>query len=501
VKLRLGSLLALALALCGLPDPASSQPVAPASLSLEEAIELARRHSPALQASRNDQQVADWDVRAAWGALLPSASVSGGLQWQGSGEQRIGSLTLGELGASQQPSYLFSSYGASVNLSLSGSSLLAPRQRRAEQEATAARIRNDEASLVLQVTRQYLESLLTEEGLRLAARELERAEFNLRLAEARAQLGAATALDARQAEVSLGRARIAQIQAQGALRNSRIRLLATLGVEPAGELELTSTFTLDFPGWDEDELLALALRGNPTLSALRATSTSADVGVRSARSAFYPSISLAAGLNGFTRQATNSEILVENARSSSERSYQSCLNQNLLLSRLSPPLPPANCSALVFTEERARLVRDANTAFPFDFTRQPPSMSFGISLPVFQGLSRQRNLEQARVARDDSRLRLRQEEIRVRSEASIGLTAVETALAAALLEESNALLAEEQLRLAQEQYRVGSASFVQLLESEALKARADRERLNAVFTFHDALAALEALVGTSLRTR
>ena len=474
---------------------------APPRLSLGEAVELALDANPGLQAVRNDLVASQWDLRSAWGALLPTASVSGGADWQGSGEQRIGSLTLGELGAAQQPSYLFSNYGFSLNYTLNGSTLLAPAQNRANLTATGARIRSEEATLVLDVTQRYLDALRQEEGLTLARRELEGAEFNLRLAQARTELGSGSPLDERQAAVSVGRARIAVLQSETAARTARIRLLAAIGVDPVPDLELTTDFEVAFPEWSADELIALAIDGNPGLAALRAGTTAAEVGVRSARTAYLPTVSLSAGISGFARQATDSEFLVDQARASVERSFLACQSQNELYSRLNPPLPPQDCSRIQFTEEQANRVRATNEAFPFDFTRQPASLSLRVSLPLFQGLSRQRQVEAARVARDDSRLRVRQEEIRLRAEVTAALDAVETARASAELEEQNVALADEQLRLAQEQYRVGSASFLQLVEAETLKARADRELVAAVFAFHDTVAALEALVGASLRTR
>jgi len=464
-------------------------------------VELALDANPGLQAVRNDLVASEWDLRSAWGALLPTASVSGGADWQGSGEQRIGSLTLGELGAAQQPSYLFSNYGFSLNYTLNGSTLLAPAQNRANLTATGARIRSEEATLILDVTQRYLDALRQQEGLILTRRELEGAEFNLRLAQAQTELGSGSPLDERQAAVSVGRARIAVLQAETAVRTSRIRLLAAIGVDPRPDLELTTGFEVAFPEWSADELIALAIDGNPGLAALRAGTSAAEVGVRSARTAYLPTISLSAGISGFARQATDSEFLVDQARASVQRSFQACESQNELYSRLNPPLPLQDCSRIQFTEEQANRVRATNEAFPFDFTRQPASLSLRLSLPLFQGLSRQRQVEAARVARDDSRLRVRQEEIRLRAEVTAALDAVETARASAELEEQNVALADEQLRLAQEQYRVGSASFLQLVEAETLKARADRELVAAVFAFHDTVAALEALVGASLRTR
>lgn len=129
-----------------------AQEVVPVTLSLEEAIEIARQNNPAFQQTRNDESVADWDVRSADGSLFPSATVGGGVSWQGSGQQRFGSLTAEQLGFANQPSFWSSSYNLTLSYQISGNSLLAPGQARANRESTRARTMNAEATLVSQVT-------------------------------------------------------------------------------------------------------------------------------------------------------------------------------------------------------------------------------------------------------------------------------------------------------------------------------------------------------------
>ena len=66
------------------------------------------------------------------------------------------------------------------------------------------------------------------------------------------------------------------------------------------------------------------------------------------------------------------------------------------------------------------------------------------------------------------------------------------------LEARNRELAEEQLNLARERYRVGAANFLELKDAETLKAHADRDYLTALYSDHEALAALQAAVGQPL---
>jgi outer membrane protein TolC len=58
---------------------------APRTLTLDEAIDLARQNNPNFLSTANNQASADWAVREAYGSFLPSvtASVNGGYQAEG----------------------------------------------------------------------------------------------------------------------------------------------------------------------------------------------------------------------------------------------------------------------------------------------------------------------------------------------------------------------------------------------------------------------------------
>ena len=471
----------------------------PDSLSLQEALEIALRSNPGLLATRNDATVADWSVRSAYGSLLPSVSAASGFSWQGSGEQRFGSITAGQLGITDQPSYLSSSYSVGVSLSVSGRSLMAPGQASRDREAVRAQYRAAEGTLRLAVTRAYLEVLRQEEGRALAERELARAELNLRLATGRQEVGSATMIDVQQGEVGVGRAEIALLRAETGVRNATIRLLEQIGAAIGAEPVLTTEFAVSEFEWSADELFEMALAKNPDLAALRAREQSALYGVRMARSSYYPSLTLSTGFSGFAQSASSTDAQEAAAKASGEAAVRSCQYQNEVLSRLVEPLPTQDCSKLAVTEADLERIREANRAFPFDFTGNPPSASLSISIPVFQGFGRQQAVEAARATLHDNRLLVQQRELALRADVESRLATVLTAYRSALIEERNQALASEQLRLAQERYRNQLLNFVGLVEAETVKAQADRQRVLSIFTYHDAIADLESVVGAPLR--
>ena len=467
----------------------------PVTLTLEEAVSLAVENNPEYRSQLNDRAVSDWQVRSAYADLLPSASVGGGLTYQSGGQARIGGFTSGDIGLGETPSYLYSSYNARLGLNLSGSQLYRVGREKASRRAVLAGAEAAAQTLEANVTRQYLAVLRNRDAVELARAELERAEANLSLAEARRAVESATPLEVKQAEVERGRAEVAVLRAQASYDNQKTRLLELIGLELDREVRLTSDVPVFEPVWAVESLVQTAMASQPSLRAARATHESAEAGVGVARSSYWPTLSITTGLAGYTRRVNDNQYLINQAEASLESEHQFCE----LLSQLAGT--NVDCDAQFPTEltdaQRSQILAQ-NDEFPFDFTTEPLSVSLSVSVPVFQGFSRQTQLETARAAAEDASLRLRARELQLRADVETAHRNLQTAYRAVQLEERNAELADDQLRLARERYRVGAASFLELMEAEALKARADRDYLLGVYTFQESLTALEAAVGQTL---
>ncbi|MEX0907058.1 MAG: TolC family protein [Gemmatimonadota bacterium] len=485
------SLLLAALAVA--PSAAGAQ----ATLTLQEAVALARRTNPDYLQQANDVTAADWAVRSAYGQLMPGASATTSYSYTAAGEQRIGNFTGDELGLATATDYHSSSYGVNLNYRLSGSSLLAPGQAKSQRAATVAGIDAVEFTLRTDVTRQYLAVKRAADGVTLAQQELARADENLRLARARVEVGAAIPMEAQQAEVERGRAEVALLQAENLEQTERLRLSQLVGTPLPTDVQLTTVFVVRDVSWTLEALQEMAAQSHPQLRAAQAAEASAEAGVRMARSAYLPSLNLSAGLlSGFARRAGNSDFLVQQARSGAAAQMNSCETNNLISAGLSTPLPgfPRDCDFALSPGDE-QLIRDRNG---FDFSRDPFSASISVSIPIFDGFAREQQVATARVAEADAQLRLRSEQMRIRTEVATALNNAQTGRRSAELEARNADLATQQLELARERYRLGASSYVELQEAETLKARADRAYLSALYQFHESLAAMEAAVGRSL---
>lgn len=490
-------LLALAASLLLAPAAAAAQAAqaqhAPDSLTLAEAIGLARENNPGLQQQRNDVGVARSQVRSAVGGLLPSASVNTNFGYRAPGELRLQSLVVGE-----EPESYFSSYGLNVGYQLNGSSLLQPSVQRAQQRATERRVTGAEANLDMQVAQQYLSVLQAREQVAQAEREVGRADEYVRLAQARLEVGAGTPLDVRRAEVTKGRAEVSLLQARNGVATSILVLGQLLGLPLDPDVKLSSAFEVFDPSWDVNSLVEMAVQDNPLLLAARASSSAARTQVSAARSAYLPNLNFSVGWSGYVNQYGDVAPLVD--RELGRINFEGCQRNNRVLSLIGEApqqcLNPAdpNVAAGIRNQLESR-----NRGFPFDYINQPLQAGVSISLPVFNGFDRELQVDQAKAQAADARYQERAEELRLRQEVASAVQALETAYRTALLQEQVRAASAEELRLAQERFRFGAANSVEVTDAQTNLSQAERDQIDAVYNFHKSLATLEALVGRRLR--
>ncbi len=473
-----------------------------ATLTLSEAIRLARANNPDFQVTKNGESDADWAVREAYGKLLPGANISTSFQYQGSGTPQIGIYTGSDFGFAKAPAYYYSNYQFGLNYSLSGASLFAPGEQKANRRAVVANIDASEFQLVSDVTRQYLAVLRARDQVDLAEQQLREAEENYKLADARVRVGSAIRIEAQQAEVDRGRAQVALLQARNAAETEHLRLSQQLGVDLPADVQLVSSFEVAPLPWTEQQLVQTAMSKHPALVAVKAQRNAASAGVKAAKTSYLPTLQMSVGWSGNTRQAANEDYLLTQARQSAQSSISQCNLLNEISAGLSSPLEgtPADCTALALTPAQEQQILAGNRAFPFNYSKQPMFAQLSISLPIFSGFTRERQLEQAHVQEQDAKEKVRSEELKIRTAVASAFRALETARQTVGIEARNREVAGEQLKLERERYSVGSSNFLQLQQAETLKAKADQAYLDATYSYHQDLADLENAVGQRLRT-
>ncbi|HLM66431.1 MAG TPA: TolC family protein, partial [Longimicrobium sp.] len=265
---------------------------------------------------------------------------------------------------------------------------------------------------------------------------------------------------------------------------------------------LSSTFELFEPRWTAEELVRQAVENNPGLLTARAGTVAAQTQVRAARSAYLPSLSFQVGMSGSVYSAGNIDPLVQQQLGSLAGAYSSCNENNTL--RTAAGLSAVNCAQFNPDDPAVRSairqqVEAGNPSFPFGYERQPVQASMSISLPLFDGLNRERRIAEARVAESDARLAVTAAEQRLTADVRAGLLGMRTAYRAAALQREVAANAAEELRMARERFRLGAGTSLEVTDAQTRLAEAERAVIDSVYTYHKSLAALEALVGRSLR--
>jgi outer membrane protein len=489
----------IAMGLLGCTGVAAAQQPVPATLSLQDALAIAREHNPTYRQTVNNRGPAAWANRSAFANLLiPQLSAQGSLGYSGTGSQRFLTSNF-----SQSYATVSSSYSLGLDWTLSGATLSQPGLRHAELVAADADIDGARAALESAVTQEYLTVLQARDNVGVAQQLLSRDQEFLRLAQARYDVGQATLIDVRQAQVALGQAEVGVLQAQTTQRVEKLRLFEQMGVSAPTAVDsvtLTDSFTVQAPAWQLGDLLTLAESRNPALQALRARERSAAWGVKAAASGWGPSLSLSAGWSGFTQafaRGSDLDQIVLNSQLQAGQSYNQCQDNNTI--RTNAGLSAQDCSGFVWTASREQALRNQNNIFPFSFIGQPFQARLTVTLPLWTNFQQPQQVAAAKANHQDLEEGVRARGLALQTEVSQAYYTLQTAFQSVAIQDTNRVVGREQLQLATDRYKVGSGTFFELLDAQVTALRAETDYIAAVYAYHKAVAALEAAVGRSLR--
>jgi len=489
------TLVLAALAVVSVATVASAQTAMPspgAPLTLDDAISLARRNNPTYLQQGNARRTADAAVRSARGALMPSADASFGSRYQQGGQQVFNGLSFTNSSDAVQ-----SSYGLNLNYRVSSASFVNPKAAVANRDAVDADIAGSSEQLRAAVTQQYLSVLQAQARSALQDTLVKTAETQLELAKAKVAVGSGTSLDIRRAEVALGQQQVALLTARNNVEVEKLRLFQQMGVAQPEGVVLTTDFPINPPDIALDALLDMARRQNPAIVALRSRERAAGLNVKVAQAAYTPTLSLSTGWGGNSYQYTDANFLVNQAKAGVLGQQSACFQQDSIRTRVG--LPGSNCAAITFTDAQADAIRSRNSQFPFKFQRSPLALSAQLSLPIFDNFSREERVQRAAVDREDATYNVKAKDLALTADVTQAYLTLKTSVQTVALQEQNATKAKEELAYAEERYKVGASTFLDVVTSRGTYEQALIDRVNAVYDYHKAFAALENAVGHPLR--
>ena len=439
-RLPLAAAIALAPLALGAQQPLSQQPRA---ITLDEAVRLAQQNAPAVIAARGTVRNNAAQVRRNKATFLPSVSLNAGTS-----RQDGVSFFQGELVPYRGDAWSFNN-GLSANLELfdGGQRFADLRAARARVDAAEASEVNQRFSTALSVKQQFYNVLAAREAETAARQQLQQAEQQLAVSVARVRAGAATKSDSLRSAIQVGNARLQVLTAQNNINNANVALTRLIG----GEFMVTADSAgVDEPlalGVDSTTLAALVADA-PQVRQSQADLVAARASVKSARTAWLPSIS-------------------------ASYSYSN--------SASSPGF-------------------DTGNLFLLGSSSNPNSrrLNFNFSYPLFNNLQRETAIVTAQVQERNAEASLRDARLAAEQSLAQALGALRLAQERISIQQASVVAGEEDLRVQTERYQLGAATLLDVLTSQSTLNQARVALVQARLDARVAKAQIEALVGREL---
>ena len=395
-------------------------------MTLSEAIRLATDADPASVGAAAAVTNAKAGLREARGTWLPSISINSG--YYSSSDERVDQST-GRLVSESYDTQLT----GSLEIFAGGGRIASNRAARAGVAASEANYRAQLFHTILRTTEVFYEAAAAADLSRLAEQRLERARQQLSFAQTRFDVGTATSSDLLRAQLEVGNAELALLDAETALRTAALGLGRQVGV--AGQVHpVPAALPERAPRLPAKEtLVERAVRTSPSVVAAEATLRGRHASRLAAFTDYFPSARLSGGYDWF--------------------------------------------------------------AYQFPPNRQSWSLRFIVSLPLFDGFQREGEYQRAVAAERLGEARARDAAIAVRVEVEAAVGEIESAARRVEISDYAKDLALEDLRVLEERYQIGAATILDLQASQLSLTEAEAATVRSRQGLGTAIARLESVLG------
>jgi outer membrane protein TolC len=408
------------------PVPALAQGGAMPTVSLEDAVRLALEHDPATVAAEGSVASAEAGILEARGAWLPGLNINSA--YANSSNQRFDQST----GRLVSESYTAQA-SASYELFSGGRRLFQHRSAGARLRAADAFYRAQRFQTVLRTTESFYSAVASGELVGVARQRLERARQQLEFAEMRLEVGTATRSDRLRAELEVGNAELALVDAEFAQHSACLQLGRILGVE-GGVMPLAAALPEEAPALPPGtELIQRAERNSPDLLAARAALDERKSMRWETRTTYIPTLRLNAGYDWFS--------------------------------------------------------------FSFPPDQKSWSLRLTASLPIFNGFQREASAARAAIAERSAAARARDTQLATRVAVENAVQEIASAERRVGISQRAVELAREDLRVQEERYQIGNTTIIELQTSQVALADAEAANVRSRQALGVALARLEAVLG------
>lgn len=268
----------------------SFKELAPSTLTLKNALELALTHHPDLKTALANIASKEFGVTAATANRYPSFSFTSSASQSGQSGQPGGQNVVR---TGIQRSY---GLGISLNQDLLDFGRTHYRVKLAELDLAATRLayiqtRQDVINAVIQA---YFEVLRQASAIEVGLANVKNAELLVQQAQGFLQAGTRAKIEVIRAQTGLANAKLLLVQAQGGYGRAIASLASALGSDDLPQVT-PQPLTLSLPTWDLEKVRELARHDRRDLLIASLRVAQADARIHSARSEYYPRVSLGAG--------------------------------------------------------------------------------------------------------------------------------------------------------------------------------------------------------------
>jgi outer membrane protein len=411
-----------------------AQDSAAVKLTLQQAVDRALKNSPELVRAAGAIVTSEWSERTAFGAYLPSLSLSSGSSRSSSA--RFDERTQTTINGSSE------SYSAGASASVD---IFTGGRRGAERDRAKANTLSAEASMVesqynviLQTKTAFFNVQRQVDLERVARGDIQRSEEALNAATRRLQVGSATRSDVLRAQLDLNNAKQSLLSIQTQQRSAGYTLGVLVGIAaPVGVQVDTGAVVRPLP-LAEAELVRLAEQQSPSVKASEAAVSAADAATSVTRASYLPTLRLSSGYDWSNQRAS-------------------------------------------FT--------NGNTGW---------NMRLSGSYPVFNNFSREAQVANSDVNLRNAQANFSLAKRQARADVERILGELKLAEQQIALATEALAVAQEDLRVNQERYRLGMSTILDLLLSQNSLRSAENGLVSARYDYEIARAQLEALIGRTL---
>ncbi|MBA2683008.1 MAG: TolC family protein [Gemmatimonadaceae bacterium] len=427
------------MALLGAAQRSGAQSAADSSrtMSLKDAVALAQKNSPLAVNARGQLRSSRAGVRSSYAAFLPTFNIQA-TNTQNSPAGVVIDSTGHVFSGRWQNSQGFST---GLNLFDGLSRLYQIRASKAEVTAARANEVTQTFQIALLVSQQYYAVLAAKESESAARAQLDQAQQQLAVSRAKVRAQTSTKSDSLRAIIQVGDAKLALLQARNDLQTANATLTRLVG-EPY-QVTANAADTIAGPTVEIDSTKLVQLANvSPAVQQAQAAQVAAQAQYRAAHAPYFPNISVA--------------------------------------------------------YNRSRYHSDSSFNFTHGGYNYSGTLRFTVSYPLFNGLTREQDVVNADVARQNAEALAQDAALLAQQNLVAYIGTLRTAEQQIEIQQVSVVAAEEDLRVQQQRYQLGASILLDVLTSQTQLTQARLALIQARYDYRVAKAQLEALIGQAL---